>query len=108
MQLSERSQGQTLIMSVEGRVDSQTAPDFEARLLGAIAQGNQRIVLNLEAMDYISSAGLRVLLKAARETKALSRELVVCCLRDYIREVFDLSGFTTILKVAPTESDALD
>lgn len=108
MQLSEREEGGVLVVAVTGRVDSNTAPEFEERLLGAISQGRRNIILNFSAMDYISSAGLRVLLKAARELKTQSGSLAVCCMRDYIREVFDLSGFTAILTVETDEAGALE
>lgn len=108
MHIEDRVESGSLILRVSGRLDSTTAPRFEERLLAAIRGGETRIAINFEALDYISSAGLRVLLKAARELKALNGGLALCCMRDYIREVFDLSGFVAIIPVTTTEGEALD
>ena len=64
--------------------------------------------MNFEKLDYISSAGLRVLLAAAKQLKGIDGELRICSLNEVVREVFDISGFTTIFKVFGSESEALD
>jgi len=64
--------------------------------------------VNLEKLDYISSAGLRVLLATAKKLKAIGGELRVCSLNEIVTEVFDISGFDLILTVLPSESEALD
>ncbi len=107
MNIDERKGNGTLVIRVTGRLDSATAPQFEERLMSAIQVGETHIAVNLEGLDYISSAGLRVLLKAAREIKTGGGGLALCCMRDYIREVFDLSGFISIIPVVATEEEAL-
>ena len=64
--------------------------------------------MNFEKLDYISSAGLRVLLTAAKQLKRVDGELRICSLNEVVAEVFDISGFTTIFKVFRSESEALD
>ena len=64
--------------------------------------------MNLEKLDYISSAGLRVLLATAKKLKAIGGELRVCSLNEIVTEVFDITGFDLILTVLPSESEALD
>lgn len=107
MDLNDRKENGTLVIRVAGRLDSATAPRFEERLMAAINSGEKRIAVNLESLEYISSAGLRVLLKAARELKAAGGGLALCCMRDYIREVFDLAGFVSIIPVVATEGEAM-
>ena len=97
-----------LVLRLSGRLDSNTSPELEERLVQVMGEGAGRLLLNFDNLEYISSAGLRVLLKTARELKAAQGLLVVCCLRDYIREVFDLSGFISIIRVAGDESQAKD
>lgn len=96
-----------LYLTVGGRLDANTSPELERRLSQAMAGGDVRILLDFEPLEYISSAGLRVVLKTARELEGTSGQLVLCCLRDYIREVFELAGFTTIINVAENSDEAL-
>jgi anti-sigma B factor antagonist len=107
MRVSERNSDGVLVLELEGRIDSNTAQDFEDNVFAAIGRGEHALVLNFEQLEYISSAGLRVLLKTARDLKTRDGHLVLCCIRDYIQEVLDLAGFTTILAVAPDEPGAL-
>jgi anti-sigma B factor antagonist len=108
MDMEDRKENGSLVIRVSGRLDSATAPRFEERLMAAISDGEKHIAVNFESLEYISSAGLRVLLKAARELKKAGGGLALCCMRDYIREVFDLSGFVSIIPVVATEGEALD
>ncbi len=108
MHIEDRMENGGLILRVAGRLDSATAPRFEERLMAAIQGGETRIAVNFESLEYISSAGLRVLLKATRELKSAGGGLALCCMRDYIREVFELSGFVAIIPVTSTEGEALD
>ena len=65
------------------------------------------MIFNFKDIDYISSAGLRVILKA---TKALKREegkIMLCDMQDYVKEVFEIAGFDTFLPIVPTMDDAL-
>jgi anti-sigma B factor antagonist len=72
-----------------------------------IEAGENRFLVNFEKLDYISSSGLRVLLAAAKQLKGTDGELRICSLNEVVREVFDISGFTTIFKVFGSESEAL-
>ncbi len=95
------------MIRVEGHLDTQTSASAQAQLTQLIDQGATKLVVNFEKLDYISSAGLRVLLKAAKQLKGNSGELRVCALNEVVQEVFDISGFTTILTVTKTEPEAL-
>lgn len=92
---------------VQGRLDSNTSPEFEKRLFDAMANGARRFIVDFTDLDYISSAGLRVILKA---TKALKREegrIVLCGMQDYVKEVFEIAGFDSFLPIAPNFAEAL-
>lgn len=101
MQVTESKNGDIAVLTVTGRLDSNTSLDFEEKVLGSIKSGERKVVLDFGTLEYISSAGLRVLLKATREAKAQGGKLVICAARDYIQEVFDLSGFTSVFALAP-------
>jgi anti-sigma B factor antagonist len=107
MEVSEKKEDGVMVLALKGRLDSNTSNDFEKRLLELIQTGEVRFVLDFEQLDYISSAGLRVLLKAVKELKHSSGKLVICSVKDYIREVFDLSGFISFLPIHATLEDSL-
>ncbi len=107
MEITITDAGEVKVIRIEGRLDTQTSPDVQAQLTQLIDQGATKLVINFEKLDYISSAGLRVLLKAAKQLKGNSGELRVCSLNEVVQEVFDISGFTTILTVTKTEPEAL-
>ncbi len=108
MQISVKAVGEVKVLEFEGKMDTQTSPGAQKKLSQLTEEGENEILLNFEKLDYISSAGLRILLVAAKQLKAAGGELRICCLNDVVREVFDISGFTTILNVFAGEADALD
>ena len=107
MEITERQQGDISIFSLSGRLDSNTSPDFEKLLAEVIRQGTRRLVVDFGALDYISSAGLRVILKAAKDTKRAEGLLVLCAMKDYVREVFEIAGFDAFLPISTSLEDAL-
>jgi anti-anti-sigma factor len=86
-----------LVVRPGRRIDSSTAAAFEARCAALIAEGPQKVVIDLANVDYISSAGLRVLLVAAKSAKSQGGALTLCGLRGNVREVLEVSGFDTLL-----------
>lgn len=107
MEIKETLKDQAAVLHIAGRLDSNTSQNFEERLFDAIQNRTLKIVLDFEALAYISSAGLRVILKAAKELKRRDGRLVLCAMQDYVREVFEISGFDTFLSIVPTVDDAL-
>ena len=96
-----------LTLTASGRLDADTTGRFAEVLNGCIDRGDRRIVLDLAGVDYVSSAGLRAILLAAKRGKSVGCAVAVCGLRDHIREVFDLSGFGTVVAIHPTVQEAL-
>ena len=99
-----------VIVAVSGRVDHANADQFRAQLwphLGGCAVGGDRLVLDLAGLEYISSAGLRVLMLASRDVKARDGTLVVCGLQAIVREIFEISRFNVVFKVLPDRTTAL-
>ncbi len=107
MEVIEKRQDGVVILSLKGRLDSNTSGDFEKKLLGMVHQGETRLVLDFSELDYISSAGLRVLLKAVKELKRSEGHLCVFAVKDYIREIFSLSGFLSFLPTHSTLEESL-
>ena len=103
---TERKDG-TLIAKAEGRIDGVNARDFEEALKAAISDEDSTVVMDLEGLSYISSAGLRVILLIAKTLRKRNAELMLCSLSDPIREVFEISGFDKIIPVHASREQAL-
>jgi|HigsolmetaGSP11D_1036233.scaffolds.fasta_scaffold02318_6 stage II sporulation protein AA (anti-sigma F factor antagonist) len=95
-----------LTVRLAGRLDSSNAGEFEQALLNRIDAGELRLVLDLSELSYISSAGLRVFLMAAKRLSARQGRMALCGLQDNVREVFEISGFTAILTVRADLAEA--
>ncbi len=96
------------VVGVEGNLDTNTAPDAQQHLDGLQDGGVQKILVNFTDLDYISSAGLRVLLATAKRISASGGSLRICGLNETVSEVFEISGFSVILNVFGSEADALE
>ena len=96
------------VLRFEGNLDTNTAPEAQEQLDALMDQGATELLVDFESLDYISSAGLRVLLATAKKLRASSGKLHMCSLNETVTEVFDISGFSTIFSVFPSEAEALD
>ncbi len=96
-----------MILSPSGRLDSHTAPGFEQEVLAAVAGGTTHMLIDFSNVQYISSAGLRIVLIAAKKMKAAGGKLALCALGDAIAEVFKISGFASILDIHADKESAL-
>jgi anti-sigma B factor antagonist len=90
---------QTFIVSASGKIDAMTSPSYEASIAGQIEAGSLSLVLDLGGVDYISSAGLRVILAAAKSLKNRGGSLLLANARGPVKEVFDISGFGSVFKI---------
>ena len=108
MTISVKTTHDVKVLHCEGELDTQTSPDAQNQLKRLIEEGARKILVNFEKLEYISSAGLHVLLTAAKQLKAVDGELRVCGLNEVVKEVFEISGFKTILKVFGSESEAIE
>ena len=106
MQISTRTSSDIHIVAITGSLDSTTSPEAQ-KALDAVLSSAKKVVLNFSDLDYISSAGLRVLLGAAKHLRASGGTLGMFGLNQSVREVFEISGFSTILSVYQSEAEAL-
>ena len=107
MEIIEEKQDAISILKLNGRLDSNTSQGFEKKIFDAISDGSKNMIVDFKDLDYISSAGLRVILKA---TKALNREegkIMLCSMQDYVKEVFEIAGFDSFLPIVATMDEAL-
>jgi len=106
MDIQEQRQGEVIVLGPVGRLDSLNCREFESHLLSALNDSG-KVVVDCTALAYISSAGLRVLLVAAKQARATQSQLSLAALQDNPREVFDISGFSAIFSIHPTVEAAI-
>jgi anti-sigma B factor antagonist len=107
MEITEEIQNDINIYRLKGRLDSDTSQGFEQKLFQAISEGAKNMVVDFKDIDYISSAGLRVIIKA---NKALIREdgrIILCSMQKYVREIFNMTGIDAFVPTLDTMVDAL-
>ncbi len=97
MNITKNTDGKILNIALEGRLDTTTAPQLEAELKQSIGDNNE-LILDFAKLEYISSAGLRVLL-AAQKVMNKQGKMVIRNVNDVISEVFEVTGFADILTV---------
>ena len=97
LNITKNSNGSELKLILEGRLDTATAPQLEATLNSALA-GVTALKFDLEKLDYISSAGLRVLL-SSQKTMNKQGSMVISNVSPEVKEIFDVTGFTDILTI---------
>lgn len=106
MEISTRTSNDIHIVGISGSLDSGSSPEAQKALTSVLA-GAKKVALDFSQLDYISSAGLRVLLGVAKQLRASGGKLAMFGLNQSVREVFEISGFASILPVYPTEAEAL-
>lgn len=107
MRIDTRHVQDALVIDMVGRLDSHSAGEVGDRI-AALAMGpEKRLVVNLSAVPYVSSAGLRVLLRGAKLAQAHGGALKLCAAVEMVDGVLDTAGFDSLLVRYPTESDAL-
>ena len=107
MEIIENQKEGISIFKLNGRLDSNTSPALEKKLVSAIENGTRNMVIDFENLDYISSAGLRIILKTTKDLKRTEGNIVLCAMQDYVREVFEIVGFDTFLPIFATVDEAL-
>jgi anti-anti-sigma factor len=107
MEITETKLDGVVVVAPAGRVDSTTSGALEQHLLGLVAGGHSRVVVDFSAVDYISSAGLRVMLALAKRTRDAKGGVALCGLGDAVRQVFELAGFLPLFATAESQGAAV-
>lgn len=107
MQLVERENAGVTVLELGGRLDSNTSKVLEDKIMEILGQGRTKVLMDFKDVDYINSTGLRVLLLALQQLKKIQGKLVLSTIKDYMKEVFEISGYTEIFPIYPTQEEAL-
>jgi len=106
-ELGHEIQNGVLILSPAKRIDSTTAQAFEEGVLALVTKLGNKVILDLSDLDYISSAGLRVILTTAKHVKSSGGNLTLCGLEGGVKQVMEASGFDSVFGVHSSIDDAL-
>ncbi len=107
MQLTAQLHGTRLVIAPAGRLDSLSAPLLEQQLSADVDGGNHDLVIDLSALDYISSKGLSALLSVGKKVKRHDGRMVLAGLSDHVQQVVLISGFERIFEIYPSVDAAL-
>ena len=107
LSVKENREGQVLVLSPQGRLDSANAREFQALVMGRIDGGEKSMIMDLSGLAYISSAGIRVMQLASKALKESGGQFMLCAMKDHISNVFRISGFDRVIAIAGTLEDAL-
>jgi anti-sigma B factor antagonist len=98
MKIEDKQENDVTILSISGNIDALTSSALTDHIKDHISKGNVKLIANIQGVDYTSSAGLRVLLGAIKETRALKGDMRLANIQPNVQKVLALSGFTNILK----------
>jgi anti-anti-sigma factor len=105
VQITVVKAGIVTVAILDGRLDTVTAAEAEQQLLGLLQEG--AVVADLSSVPYVSSLGLRLLLKAAKTAKGAGVTFSVCASQPTVREVFEISGFNRVISAFATRDEAV-
>ena len=108
MEITTKQLKRVDVVTVSGRIDSSTAPELDKVLTSIVDAGRYRICMDLKDLEYLSSAGIKVLISILRTCKRWNRgDLRLANMRPRIADVFDLAGLTPLFKVYPDVVEAV-
>ena len=105
MNIAEQQSADLTFVAINGRIDSNAAKALGEKLTGLIAGGRTQLVVDLERVPYISSAGFRVLLVAGGQAEAAKGMLALCSLSPETQRLFELGEFTDLFTIYPTRGE---
>jgi len=107
MEIQDKKSGNVEIFYLTGRLDAYAAAEVEKKLISATEKTQCSMVIAMNNLDYISSSGLRVLLASLKKARKLQGDVRLSGLQPYVKEVFDVAGFTQLFKIFEKEEDAI-
>lgn len=107
MEAQVEEKGEVVVVHIEGRLDAASSPQLEKQINGVIDAGHFKIVLDCTNLDYLSSAGMRLMLSLFKRLKSVEGKLVACNLKDEVMEVIKMAGFNQVLEFYSTIEESM-
>ena len=106
MEIKTRQVGEILVIEITGGMDTQSSGAASEQMARIVEGGNMKLVLNLGELEFISSSGLRVLLRTTKLLSEPDGRMVICQADGVVKEVLEISGFDTFIDIHDTEAAA--
>lgn len=105
--IQDEKKNDVLLLHLKGRLDTVSSSLAERKIFDYIESGEYKIVLDLKSVDYMSSAGMRLLLSIIKKLKTFSGKCIVASVRPNVMDILKMSGFDHILELSATAEEAL-
>jgi len=100
MEINKKEEGGIVQIAIIGRLDASSSNEADETVSAILNDGANKLLFNLGQLEYLSSAGLRVLLAAAKKIRLIEGKVVLCSLNEYVKEIFEVSGFESLIPIA--------
>ena len=108
MEISQKEEKGIVSIAIKGRMDADSSPDAEKVVKEALGAEANRLLFDLGELEYLSSAGLRVLLSAAKEMRRREGKIVLCSLNEFVKEIFEVSGFQSLIPITDSVESGIE
>ena len=108
MEISQKEEKGIVSIAIKGRMDADSSPDAEKVVKEALGAEANRLLFDLGELEYLSSAGLRVLLSAAKEMRRREGKIVLCSLNEFVKEIFEVSGFQSLIPIVDSVESGIE
>ena len=108
MEINSNEKNGIVSISIKGRLEADSSPEAEKVVREVLRGPTTRLLLNLSGLEYLSSAGLRVVLTAAKEMKRRDGKIVLCSLNEFVKEIFEVSGFQSLIPIADSVESGVE
>jgi anti-anti-sigma factor len=108
MEITQKEENGILSFTIIGRLDADSSPEAEKVVHDALESQTTRVLFDLASLEYLSSAGLRVLLSTAKEMRRRDGKFVLCSLNEFVKELFDVSGFQSLIPIADSVESGIE
>jgi len=106
MEINIQKQDSISVVALTGRLDTTNYGELEKKLNELIAGNEIKIIVDCHNLDYVSSSGLRIFLMGLKKINAANGRFVLCGLQDNIKEIFEISGFSTVFEIFNSVDEA--
>ena len=108
MEISQSQKNEIVVLALEGRLDTFSSNALKDTLESLINNNKHQILIDCSELNFISSSGLRVLLSIGKQLNSLKGKIALCTMKDHIKEVFDIAGFTMLFAIFNNEEEAIN
>ncbi len=108
MEITQKEENGIVSIVIKGRLDADSSAEAEKVVKEALEGQTNRVLFNLSALEYLSSAGLRVVLSAAKEMRRREGKIVLCCLNEFVKEIFEVSGFQSLIPITDSVESGIE